>query len=181
MYLITAITLVAAKALTGQQELNPEFGTPRMVLLNGGQFLMGTASQAAYTHAGHRSESRATGLQSAATNRPGGEDGADDERPVHQATLSPFYIDATEVTNAEFARLCKALATTPMRRGKVFLGLHERPDGLGAAIQGADWRHPIGPDSTVTDKMDAPVVNVSWGDAVAYASWVRKRLPTEAE
>ncbi|WP_084181619.1 formylglycine-generating enzyme family protein [Polaromonas glacialis] len=46
---------------------------------------------------------------------------------------------------------------------------------------GANWRHPTGPNSTIDDKEDHPVVQVSYEDAQAYAKWTGKRLPTEAE
>ena len=48
-------------------------------------------------------------------------------------------------------------------------------------VPGANWRHPSGPESSIEGKESHPVVQIAWDDAVAYADWLGRRLPTEAE
>jgi formylglycine-generating enzyme required for sulfatase activity len=109
----------------------------------------------------------------------GGEDGEDDEKPVHQVYLDAFWIDKTEVTNARFE---KFVAATNYRTDaeKAGTGWVYTESGWGE-VEGADWRHPSGPDSDIADKANHPVVQVSWNDAKAYCEWAGARLPTEAE
>jgi formylglycine-generating enzyme required for sulfatase activity len=48
-------------------------------------------------------------------------------------------------------------------------------------MPGANWRHPLGPKSSIVGKPNHPVVHIAYEDALAYAKWAGKRLPTEAD
>jgi len=100
----------------------------------------------------------------------------DEKREV---SLDAFWIDRTPVTNAEFAQFVEATGyeTTAERRGtgRAYQG------GAWNDVKGADWRHPAGPKTDIQGLMDHPVVQVSWEDAKAYASWAGARLLTEEE
>nr|KAF6476394.1 sulfatase modifying factor 1 [Rousettus aegyptiacus] len=95
----------------------------------------------------------------------------DGEAPARRVTVSAFYMDAYEVSNAEFEKFVNATGyVTEVAAAPWWL-----------PVKGADWRHPEGPDSTVAHRPDHPVLHVSWNDAAAYCAWAGKRLPTEAE
>jgi formylglycine-generating enzyme required for sulfatase activity len=102
---------------------------------------------------------------------------ADDMVPVRAGLL----MDRHETTNHEFASFVQATGyrTTAEREGAGWIYRGGSEDW--AYTTGADWRHPLGPDSSIDEVALHPVVLVSWFDAVAYASWAGKRLPTEAE
>uniref|UniRef100_H2MHZ8 Sulfatase modifying factor 1 n=1 Tax=Oryzias latipes TaxID=8090 RepID=H2MHZ8_ORYLA len=103
------------------------------------------------------------------TDQPGiAADGEGPQRPVH---VDSFHMDIHEVTNRQFQSFVRATGyITEVAAAPWWL-----------PVKGANWKHPEGPDSNITDRMDHPVVQVSWNDALAYCSWVNKRLPTEAE
>jgi sulfatase modifying factor 1 len=152
---------------------------------------------------------------------PGGvfEMGADnnqadpDELPKHSVQVSSFYMDRTEVTNAQFQKFVEATGyiTTAEKKPDweelkktVAPGTPKPPDSVLVAaslvfkssggpvnlddysqwwswVKGADWKHPQGPNSSIKEKENYPVVHISWDDAMAYCKWAGKRLPTEAE
>jgi formylglycine-generating enzyme required for sulfatase activity len=121
----------------------------------------------------------------------GSDDGYAEERPVRQVEVGPFWIDRTEVTNAQFEAFVKATGyVTDAERGgsaavfQVPAAGNDRDVAYGSwwhAVQGADWRHPEGPGSTLDGRANQPVVQVTRADALAYAAWLGRALPTEAQ
>jgi len=129
----------------------------------------------------------------------------EDSRPVHRVYVDGFWMDKTDVTNAEFARFVAAThyITVAERKPKAedFPGASPEVLVPGAVVfspppnavplndqlqwwsyvKGANWRHPTGPSSDIKGKENYPVVSVAYEDALAYAKWAGKRLPTEAE
>lgn len=117
--------------------------------------------------------------------------GYPDERPAAGETaVAAFAIDATEVTRAQFAAF---VATTGYRTEAERQGgaavfhlpsaeeLNARPNAWWTWVPGADWRHPQGPASSGEGLDNQPVTLVTQNDALAYARWLGRELPTEAE
>ncbi|HYV67606.1 MAG TPA: formylglycine-generating enzyme family protein [Myxococcales bacterium] len=128
-----------------------------------------------------------------------------DALPVHRVYVGGFWMDATEVTNAQFARFVKATGyvTVAERTPTVeeFPGAPKENLVAGSTVftptlqpvalddhyqwwryqRGASWRHPEGSGSSIQGRDRYPVVQVAYEDAAAYAKWAGKRLPTEAE
>jgi formylglycine-generating enzyme required for sulfatase activity len=119
----------------------------------------------------------------------------DGETPVHMVSLEAFEIDATSVTNDDFAKFVAATGyqteAESFGYSAVFhLALEaDDEDIVGQppqtpwwfGVRGADWWHPGGRRSTIDGKDDHPVVHVSWNDAAAYCTWAGRTLPTEAQ
>lgn len=135
----------------------------------------------------------------------GSDDHYPEEAPAHLVEVDGFYIDTYMVTNRDFARFVDA--TGHVTLAEIAPKAEDYPGALPEMLKpaslvftptagpvplnnhynwwswmfGADWRHPLGPDSSIEGLDDHPVVHVAYEDAAAYAKWAGKSLPTEAE
>ncbi len=166
-------------------QTDPGSAPPGMVWIEGGSYAQGSESSGAYPAEG----------------------------PVHQVRVDGFWMDKTEVTNAQFRKFVEETGYVTMAERPVDWEVLKRtvppgtpkpadsllrpasmvfnpPDGpvpldnmyrWWAWVYGADWKHPYGPESSIEGKDNHPVVHVTYEDALAYADWAGKRLPTEAE
>ena len=129
----------------------------------------------------------------------------DEEAPAHPVEVDGFWIDRTTVTNAQFRKFVKAtghitLAERPadpaaypdalpelLQPASIVFVPPPGPVGQGDPyrwwqyVAGANWRHPEGAGSSIKGRDQHPVVHIAHADALAYAAWIGKVLPTEAE
>jgi formylglycine-generating enzyme required for sulfatase activity len=132
-----------------------------------------------------------------------------EESPAHVVIVKGFWMDTTEITNAQFSQFAEAtgyvtdaekdfsakdypnVPAEALKGGSMIFqltpGVNPLQCGPGGPTPwwkftpGATWRHPQGPESDIKNKMNYPVICITWKDAQAYAEWAGKRLPTEAE
>jgi formylglycine-generating enzyme required for sulfatase activity len=158
-----------------------------MVWIPGGEFSMGAADP-------QGADQNQVGMQATG-----------DSRPIHRVYVDGFWMDATEVTNKEFAAFVRATAYVTVAertpRAEDFPGAPPENLVAGSVVfsppdhavplndhfqwwayaKGANWRHPLGRGSSIDGKDAFPVVHVAYEDAETYSTWAGKRLPTEAE
>lgn len=181
----SSVPAPSLRALTGVETVAAGAPPERMVWIPGGEFLMGAENPSASMSGGH--------------------DSKPDASPRHRVIVDGFWMDQTEVTNAQFERFVAATghvttaeeipraedfpgapATTLVAGSVVFAPTaHAVPLNdhfqWWTYVKDANWRHPDGPASDLRGRENHPVVHVSYADALAYAKWAGKRLPTEAE
>jgi formylglycine-generating enzyme required for sulfatase activity len=179
--------LVAAAFYQSAPNSKPAPGEPPegMVWISGGEFSMGCADPRAFMH--------------------GGPDAMQDARPIHRVYVDGFWMDKTEVTNEQFKEFVDATHYVTVAEripraedfpgappenlaaGSVVFTPTDRPVPLDnhyqwwSYVKGASWRRPLGAESDLKGREKYPVVHIAYEDAVAYATWAVKRLPTEAE
>ncbi len=184
--LVSLLCVMAVQSRAPAQPSSaPQDAPPGMVWIPGGEFSMGSDESA-------ESLCALPGVTR-------------DAQPIHRVFVDGFWMDATEVTNAQFELFVKATGyvtiaeRTPTKEefptappenlvaGSVVFTPTPGPVPLNNHYYwwryepGANWRHPEGPASTTNGRGQYPVVHIAYDDALAYAKWAGKRLPTEAE
>ena len=139
------------------------------------------------------------------TFRMGSADFYAEERPVHEVTVEGFWMDRNAVTNEQFERFVDATGYVTLAErelnpadfpgappenlvpGSMVFQRSRGPVDLRnyanwwAWVPGTNWRHPLGPESSLEGRQRHPVVHVAYEDVEAYSRWAGKELPTEAE
>lgn len=176
----------AAFEPTAENAARPAGAAPEgMVWIPGGEFSMGAQDPPGLDDVGMKATA--------------------DSRPIHRVYVDGFWMDRTEVTNAQFAAFVQATGyvTVAERAPRAEDFPAAPPENLVAGsvvfspphhalkldnhfqwwsyVKGANWRHPLGPASDLKGREQYPVVHIAYEDAAAYAKWAGKRLPTEAE
>jgi eukaryotic-like serine/threonine-protein kinase len=109
-------------------------------------------------------------------------DSLTDARPQTVIYLDEFWIDKTEVTNAQFGKFVAETGyLTSAEATDQYSYVQDTSIKKFVYDGGADWRHPRGISSSIKGKEQYPVTQISWQDASAYCQWAGRRLPTEAE
>jgi formylglycine-generating enzyme len=163
----------------------PDPAPEGMVWIRGGEFSMGAAVNGA-----------GSAEMPMASN---------DSEPVHRVRVDGFWMDSTPVTNEQFEKFVKATGYTTIAErtptkeefptapeenlvaGSVVFAPTDHEVELNnhyqwwSYVKGANWRHPLGPQSDLKGKEKYPVVHIAYPDAETYAKWTGKRLPTETE
>lgn len=128
-----------------------------------------------------------------------------EEAPAHAVSVDGFWIDPHPVTNAQFQAFVAATGYRTIAERPADPSVYPNADPAMLApasavftppshpvdlrypyqwwsyVPGADWQHPGGPETSLHDRLDHPVTHVAWPDALAYAQWAYKQIPTEAE
>lgn len=122
--------------------------------------------------------------------RIGSDSAYDEEGPSYETYVKGFWIDSHEVTNAQYAAFTRATGhvTQAEREGGSIVFVPPDPGQAPVApnqwwryVEGADWRHPEGPGSGLAGRESLPVVHVAFADALAYARWAGRSLPSEEQ
>ena len=110
----------------------------------------------------------------------GSEKGLPMEMPVFQVEVSPFLMDKHPVTVAQFSAFVEATGHVTQAESFGDSAVLDDVTKNWILLKGANWKYPLGPDQPPANE-NHPVTHVSWNDAVAYAAWAGKRLPSEIE